>query len=312
MGDIYTTCVVFCKAKSLFWGNKYLSMKAIILAGGAGTRLRPMSTEDCPKQFLEFGSEGSFLQKTVQRLLQGSFIDEIVISTHLNYAPLVQEQLRQFGSIIKILVEPCRKNTAPAIALAIKYLEQYCSAKPTDAILVAPSDHLIEPEAVFLNAVEQMEEKALTGKIITFGIRPTKPETGYGYIEMGDKVSESTYKAVRFVEKPDQTLAEELSRDPRYFWNSGIFLFSIDAFWRQLKMHAIHLHKVTSCDFAELIGRFDALPNLSWDDAVMEKTNDILISPLNIFWSDVGSWDSVYELLQNKRLEEPTIWECFL
>ncbi len=286
-------------------------MKAIILAGGAGTRLWPMSTEDCPKQFLEFGSEGSLLRKTVKRLLQGSFIDEIVISTHVNYVPLVQEQLRQFGSTLKILVEPCRKNTAPAIALAIKYLERYCSAKPTDAILVVPSDHLIEPEAVFLSAVEQMEEGALTGKIITFGIRPTKPETGYGYIEVGHKVNENTYKAVQFIEKPDRARAEELSRDPRYFWNSGIFLFSIDTFWRQLEMHATHLRSLTLDSYAELINRFDALPNLSWDYAVMEKTNDILISPLNIFWSDVGSWDSVYELLQNKRLEElPTIWEC--
>lgn len=286
-------------------------MKAIILAGGAGIRLWPMSTEDCPKQFLKFGSEGSLLHKTVQRLLQGSFIDEIVVSTHVNYVPLVQEQLREFGSVIKILEEPCRKNTAPAIALAVKYLEQYCSAKPTDAILVVPSDHLIEPEAVFLSAVEQMEETALTGKIITFGIRPTKPETGYGYIEVGDKVNENTYKAIRFVEKPDRARAEELSRDPRYFWNSGIFLFSIDTFWRQLEMHATSLHSFTSCNYAELISRFDALPNLSWDYAVMEKTSDILISPLEVFWSDVGSWDSVYELLQNKRLEElPTTWEC--
>lgn len=286
-------------------------MKAIILAGGAGTRLWPMSTEDCPKQFLGFGSECSLLHKTVQRLLQGSFIDEIVISTHVKYLPLVQEQLREFGSIIKILVEPCRKNTAPAIALAVKYLEQYCSAKPTDAILVVPSDHLIEPEAVFLRSVKHMEEAAQTDKIITFGIRPTKPETGYGYIEVGHKVNENTYKAVRFVEKPDQARAEKYCQDSRYFWNSGIFLFSIDTFWRQLEMHAALLHNLMLGDYAELISRFDALPNLSWDYAVMEKTNDILVHPLKVFWSDVGSWDSVYELLQNKRLEElPTIWEC--
>ncbi len=251
------------------------------------------------------------LDRTVKRLLQGSFIDEIVISTHVNYVALVQEQLREFGSIIKILGEPCRKNTAPAIALAVKYLEQYCSAKPTDVILVVPSDHLIEPEAVFLSAMEQLEETALTGKIITFGIRPTKPETGYGYIEVGDKVKERTYKAVRFIEKPDRARAEKLFRDPRYFWNSGIFLFSIDTFWRQLELHTTSLHSFTSCNYAELISRFDALPNLSWDYAVMEKTSDILISPLEVFWSDVGSWDSIYELLQNKRLEElPTTWEC--
>jgi len=286
-------------------------MKAIILAGGAGTRLWPMSTEDCPKQFLEFGSEGSLLQRTVKRLLQGSFIDEIVISTHANYVPLVQEQLREFGSVIKILEEPCRKNTAPAIALAVKYLEQERSAKPTDAILVVPSDHLIEPEAVFLSTVELMEETAQTDKIITFGIRPTKPETGYGYIEVGDKVNEGTYKAVRFIEKPDRARAEELFQDPRYFWNSGMFLFSIATFWRQMEEHAAHLHSLTSCSYTELVRRFDTLPTLSWDYAVMEKTNDILILPLNVFWSDVGSWDSVYELLQNKRLEElPTAWEC--
>src|ERR1700722_13116564 len=115
-------------------------MKVVILAGGAGTRLWPMSTEDCPKQFLGFGSERSLLYQTVRRLLQGSFIDEIVISTHVKYLPLVQEQLREFGPIIKIVAEPSRKNTAPASALAVKYLEHYCSAKPTDLILVVPSD----------------------------------------------------------------------------------------------------------------------------------------------------------------------------
>ena len=162
-------------------------MRAIVLAGGGGTRLWPLSREDFPKQFLSLGSGRSLLQGTVQRLLKAPFVSQVVVVTNGQYRSLVEEQLRKESDRVHILLEPLRKNTAPAIALAVKYLQQMEEGQGIEPILVVPSDHFIEPEAVFLDALEQMEAVAQDRWLITFGIRPTKAETGYGYIQIGRK-----------------------------------------------------------------------------------------------------------------------------
>lgn len=266
-------------------------MKAIVLAGGGGTRLWPLSKEDFPKQFLNFGFGSSLLQKTVERLKRAPFIDKVLVATNELHLTLVEEQLEKIGASCPILVEPLRKNTTAAIGLAIRTLQKEHGALDTEPILVVPSDHLIEPEAIFLHALEHLYPK---DQIITFGIRPTRAETGYGYIEIGKKFDPLTFQVKRFIEKPDQKTAEKYVKNLHFFWNSGMFLFTVQTFWKQLRLHAP--------EFEELFNKenisFEKMPDLSIDYAIMEKSKDVVVCPLAVSWSDVGCWDSVYDVME--------------
>lgn len=275
-------------------------MKAIVLAGGGGTRLWPLSRENFPKQFLRIGGPLSLLQKTVMRLANTSFIDDIVISTNPHYLSLVQEQIKEINNPknVHILAEPFRKNTAPAIGLAIQFLQTYTQAKPQDTVLVLPSDHIIEPEPVFLSTVEQMDAIAKGKKMITFGIRPTKPETGFGYIRIGKAYETSVFEVAEFVEKPNLQTAKEYLKNPNYFWNSGMFLFSIETFWKELKKHCLSLSNLMNDSYENTLASFHEMPDISIDYALMEKSREILVCPLAVSWSDIGSWDSLYEILE--------------
>lgn len=270
-------------------------MHAILLAGGGGTRLWPLSTQDFPKQFIDFGDGQSLLQKTISRLLLIENLGDIVISTSQEYENLVRMQVEPFSKAsIRILVEPERKNTAAAIAFACKSLMQ--SARPQDLVLVVPSDHLIEPEEQFAAAVEAIIPTAVQGKIITFGIAPTKPETGYGYLQLGDPFDSHTYTVEKFIEKPSREKAAELIESEKVYWNAGIFAFSLSTFWKELKTHAPQIADLSSGSFTEMRLAFSEMPDISIDYAIMEKSEAIVACPLKISWSDVGSWDSLYEI----------------
>ncbi len=275
-------------------------MKVVILAGGSGTRLWPFSRSSFPKQFLHFGDGQSLLQKTIKRFLPAVHPNDILVVTNQSYYHLVKTQITALDQRLEnqILIEPEKKNTAPAICLAVKYIQEVLKADPTECILISSSDHIISPEDTFLKAIFQAETVARKGHHVIFGVRPHKPETGYGYIKANGDLDELAWQVEEFVEKPDYALAQTLLLSGSYLWNSGIFLFQIQTFLEEIQTHCPAISELLSGSFKELVARFYQMPDISIDFALMEKTNKTMVIPLNITWSDVGSWDSVYDVLE--------------
>ncbi|HAN6557177.1 TPA: mannose-1-phosphate guanylyltransferase/mannose-6-phosphate isomerase [Escherichia coli] len=285
-------------------------MIPIIMAGGSGTRLWPLSRSLYPKQFLSLINENSLLQETLKRLDGLNCLPPVIVSNN-EHRFIVAEQLRQFGvDDFQIILEPVGRNTAPAVALAaLKSLELHGDHH----MLVLAADHAIQDIEAFHAAVLAAEQESVDNKLVTFGIVPTKPETGYGYIKKGEQVKNSVFKVNSFVEKPDLETAKNYLEQKCYLWNSGMFMFKASVYLDELKKFRPDILAAckeslssasTDLDFIRLNSDvFAECPDESIDYAVMEKTQDCVVIPLDADWSDIGSWTSLWEISEKDEHE---------
>lgn len=274
-------------------------MKVVILAGGSGKRLWPISDGSMPKQFLKFLDHESLFQKTLLRFDNFKYLDEIIVVINKNFEEITKEQIKEinFSKKVKILIEPIQKNTFGAILYTFKYLIEKANLKKDEKVLILPSDHLIFPKEKFLFYLENLNDKIIKD-ILIFGVRPHKIETGYGYIKLGKKVDQDIYRVDSFIEKPSFEKAKSFFISEKYLWNAGIFLFTQRVFENELKNINFELYKYYQMPFDILEKKFNELESISIDYALLEKTKNILVEILDLSWSDVGSWDSLYEVME--------------
>jgi len=275
----------------------------VILSGGSGSRLWPLSREQYPKQLLSLLTENTLLQETVARLdgLRDSAAPVLVCNEEHRF--LVAEQMRELGRIpAAIILEPFGRNTAPALTLAALSVAE---TAPDDLLLVMPADHVIRDGAAFAAAVESARAHAVNA-IVTFGVAPDRAETGYGYIRKGAALGESGWRVEAFVEKPNLETAERYRDSGDYFWNSGMFLLRASLWLEELRRHRPDM--AAACEAAYRGGRrdqeffrverdaFAGCPSDSIDYAVMERTDHAVVLPLAAGWSDIGAWQAVHDL----------------
>ncbi len=270
----------------------------VILAGGSGERLWPLSRTAYPKQFLNlFGAEHSLFQNTIHRLPENSKFLPPLIVCHADYRFIVAQQLQQIGrNYSAIILEPIGKNTAPAIALAANWAQQH---NPNCTLLVLPADHHIAQPEQLLQTIASANTLSRES-VVTFGVTITKPETGYGYIH-----ADADNRIVEFIEKPELALAQILAQKPNYYWNSGMFLFTPQAILQELQTHTSEVYAhcahamqnaTQDLDFLRIqVEDYVNCPSISIDYAVMEKTSKAYVLPLDCAWSDIGSWQAVWE-----------------
>lgn len=275
----------------------------VILSGGSGTRLWPVSRKYHPKQFLSLIGGKSMFQETILRLDGLENLLSPIIVCNSDHRFLAAEQLKQIGiSDATILLEPIGRNTAPAIASAA------IQARKTAGnvlMLVLSADHLILDIDAFHNAIRIAADHAQEEKLITFGIFPDKPKTGYGYIKLSNNNINGSFKVEAFVEKPSKKVAEKMLQDGGFLWNSGMFVFKTETLLNEMKLHSNEIltniqesldNTIKDLDFIRLGSNgYNSCPSDSIDYALMEKSNNVLVIPIDAGWSDIGSWSALYE-----------------
>ncbi|MCV6601408.1 MAG: mannose-1-phosphate guanylyltransferase/mannose-6-phosphate isomerase, partial [Cohaesibacter sp.] len=281
-----------------------VAITPVLLCGGSGTRLWPLSRKSYPKQFVPLMGEETMFQASA-KLMSDHKYGQPVILTNSDFRFIVTEQLAEIGiDPSAVLIEPEGRNTAPAILAAALWLHK---ENPDALMLVTPSDHIIPDSDAFQKAVDLAVNAALKGNMVTFGIKPTYPETGYGYLQLKESVGEDCNQAMDltcFVEKPDEDKAKQMLASGHYLWNAGIFLFSVKTIIEAFKTHCPDLikavqpaidHSKHDLGFlrleAEAFGKADSI---SIDYAVMEKADNLSVVPFSAGWSDLGGWDAVW------------------
>ncbi|MBB4864556.1 mannose-1-phosphate guanylyltransferase/mannose-6-phosphate isomerase [Pseudomonas nitritireducens] len=280
-------------------------MIPVILSGGSGSRLWPLSRKQYPKQFLALTGEHTLFQQTLERLVFEGMEPPVVVS-NLEHRFIVQEQLEALDlKTQSILLEPFGRNTAPAVAIAAMKL---MAEGRDELLLILPADHVIDDQRAFQRALALATNAAEKGEMVLFGVPADRPETGYGYIKSGDErgLPDGVIRVERFVEKPDEARAQQFVEEGGYFWNSGMFLFRASRFLEELKKHDADIYDTCllalerSQHDGDLINidaaTFECCPDNSIDYAVMEKTRRACVVPLAAGWNDVGSWSSIWEV----------------
>ncbi len=287
-----------------------MTITPVILSGGSGTRLWPVSTEERPKQFLNLIGGSSLLQQSLARVADRRAFGPPIVVGSARHRDLLLEQLAKADiADARVVLEPVARNTAAAIGLAARL-----APSPDTLLLVMPSDHAIEDIGAFHRAIELATGAAEAGQLITFGIEPTGPETGYGYIAVDE--AERAVRPVRgFVEKPDRARAETMLARGHHYWNAGIFLFRADAILDALRAHepavARAVEAAVGCSDGPLVEpdrqAMDDCPSVSIDVGVMERSDRVGCVPVSMGWSDVGSWDSLGELMDGRGHTDPGV-----
>lgn len=261
----------------------------VIMAGGIGRRFWPYSRKALPKQFLDFfGTGRTLLQQTYDRYKQIIPPENIYITTHRDYKELVKNLLPEVDES-RLIVEEERRNTAPAIAYASHVIQK---VNPDATIVVAPSDHLILKMDEFKQAIlKGMEFASHSGKLLTLGIKPSYPETGYGYIQIDKKEKDNFYKVKTFIEKPAREFAEVFVQSNEFYWNSGIFIWHVNTILQAFHEMMAEVCPRVECDTPD----FSACPNSSIDYSIMEKANNVYVQLCDFGWADIGTWGSLYD-----------------